>query len=195
MLAGCISSDINTKNVAQPLRRALIRNGASFRRAEVEGVDAERQVVTADGREFPYDHLIVALGAEPAYFGIPGVQEYAISIKGIGAAEEIRNRAIERYEETTLSLGEVPDSHLSFVVIGGATGVEVAAELHGLVHDILAPDYPNIDPHRVRIILVDSNEQILKELDPALQQSAFWPNADRYENPLVREHPLPDADR
>ena len=42
MLAGCISNDIDTKNVAQPLRRALIRDGASCRRAEVEGVDVER---------------------------------------------------------------------------------------------------------------------------------------------------------
>src|SRR3712207_7733951 len=52
----------------------------------------------------------------------------------------------------------------SFVVIGGgATGVEVASELHELVHEILAPDYPNINPRRVRIVLVDRNEQILKE--------------------------------
>lgn len=111
--------------------KVLIRDGASFRRAEVESVDAERQRVIADGREFPYDHLIVALGAELAYFGIPGVQEHAINIKGIAASEEIRNRVIERYEESTLSCGEVPDSHPSFVVIGGgATGVEIAAELH-----------------------------------------------------------------
>jgi NADH dehydrogenase len=178
MLAGCISSDIDTKNVAQPLRRALIRDGASFRRAEVESVDTERQYVVADGREFPYDHLIVVLGAEPAYFGIPGVQEHAISIRGIGAAEKIRNRVIECYEEATMARGDVPDSHLSFVVIGGATGVEVAAELHALVHDILASDYPNINPHRVKIVLVDSNEQILKELDPALRRTARKKLAD-----------------
>jgi len=179
MLAGCISSDIDTKNVAQPLRRALIRDGASFRRAEVESINLEKQCVTAGGREFPYDHLIVALGAEPAYFGIPGVQEHAISIRGIGAAEEIRNRVIERYEEATLARGQVPDSHLTFVVIGGgATGVEVASELHALVHDILAPDYPNINPHRVKIVLVDSNEQVLKELDPALRRTARKKLAD-----------------
>jgi NADH dehydrogenase len=179
MLAGVISSDIDTKNVAQPLRRALIRDGASFRRAEVEGVHLEKQCVTADGREFPYEHLIVALGAEPAYFGIPGVEEHAISIRGIGAAEEIRNRVIERYEQTTLARGQVSDACLTFVVIGGgATGVEVASELHGLVHDILAPDYPNINPHRVKIILVDSNKQILKELDPALRRTARKKLAD-----------------
>jgi NADH dehydrogenase len=179
MLAGAISSDIDTKNVAQPLRRALIREGASFRRAEVEGVNREKQLVTADGKEFPYEHLIVALGAEPAYFGIPGVEEHAISMKGIATAEKIRNRVIERYEETTLAGGDVPDSKLTFVIIGGgATGVETASELHELVHEVLTPDYPNIDPHRVRIVLVDRNEQILKELDPALRRTARKKLAD-----------------
>ena len=43
MLAGVISSDIETKNVAQPLRRSLIDHGASFRRATVEEVDLERK--------------------------------------------------------------------------------------------------------------------------------------------------------
>ncbi|MDP8948953.1 MAG: NAD(P)/FAD-dependent oxidoreductase [Actinomycetota bacterium] len=179
MLAGAVSSDIDTKNVAQPLRRALIRDGASFRRAEVKGIDLEKQCVTADDREFPYEHLIVALGGEPAYFGIPGVEEHAISMKGIATAEKIRNQVIERYEETSLARGEVPDSKLTFTVIGGgATGVETASELHELVHNVLAPDYPNINPHRVRIVLVDRNEEILKELDPALRRTARKKLAD-----------------
>jgi NADH:ubiquinone reductase (H+-translocating) len=178
MLAGIISSDVQTHNVAQPLRRALIRLGASFRRADLDTVDPERRIVTAAGREFPYEHLILALGAEPAYFGIPGVEEHCISIRGIDAGERICNRVIERYEETTLE-GDVPDSKLTFVVIGGgATGVEVASELHSLVHDLLVPDYPNISPHRVKIILVDANPEVLKELDPALRRVARKKLAD-----------------
>jgi NADH:ubiquinone reductase (H+-translocating) len=178
MLAGIISSDVQTHNVAQPLRRALIRLGASFRRADLDTVDLERRIVTAAGREFPYEHLILALGAEPAYFGIPGVEEHCISIRGIDAGERICNRVIERYEETTLE-GDVQDSKLTFVVIGGgATGVEVASELHSLVHDLLVPDYPNISPHRVKIILVDANPEILKELDPALRRVARKKLAD-----------------
>lgn len=173
MLASVISSDVETRNVAQPLRRALIRLGASFRRADLEAVDPERRVVTAGGKEFPYEHLILALGAEPAYFNIPGVEEHCISIRGIGAGEEITNRVIERYEETTMAGGDVPDAKLTFVVIGGgATGVEIAAELHSLVRDLIVPDYPNIDPNRVRIVLVDGNPEILKELDPALRRVA-----------------------
>jgi NADH:ubiquinone reductase (H+-translocating) len=178
MLASVISSDVQTQNVAQPLRRALIRLGASFRRAELDGADPEKRMVTAGGMEFPYEHLVLALGAEPAYFGIPGVEEHCISIRGIDAGERICNRVIERYEETTLE-GEVSESRLTFVVIGGgATGVEVASELHSLVHDLLVPDYPNIDPHRVHIILVDANKEILKELDPALRRVARKKLAD-----------------
>ena len=173
MLASVIGGDVETHNVAQPLRRSLIRLGASFRRAALEGVDPDKQVVRAAGREFPYDQLVISLGAEPSYFDIPGVEEHAISIKGIGAGEEITDRVIERYEETTLAGGEVPDSKLTFVVIGGgSTGVEVAAELHNLLQELLVPDYPNIDPHRPKIILVDANKEVLKELDPALRRVA-----------------------
>jgi NADH dehydrogenase len=173
MLASVIGGDVETHNVAQPLRRTLIRLGASFRRADLESVDTERQVVMAAGKEFPYDHLVLSLGAQPAYFGIPGVEEHAISIRGIGAGEEICDRVIERYEETTLAGGDVPDSKLTFVIIGGgSTGVEVAAELHNLLQELLVPDYPNIDPDRAKIILVDANKEILKELDPALRRVA-----------------------
>lgn len=184
MLAGVISSDIQTQNVAQPLRRSLIEAGASFRRATVEDIDVEQRVVRAIGEEdeeieVPYDHLIMALGGEPAYFGIPGVEDHALSMKGIHTAEDIRNRVIERFEETTLARGEVPRSKLTFVIIGGgATGVETASELHGLIHDTLSPDYPNINPNHVRIVLIDRNSQILKELDPALRRTARKKLAD-----------------
>ena len=173
MLASVIGGDVETHNVAQPLRRTLIRLGASFRRAGLEGVDPQKQVVRAGGKEFPYDQLVISLGAQPSYFGIPGVEEHAISIKGIGAGEEITDRVIERYEETTLAGGDVPDSKLTFVVIGGgSTGVEVAAELHNLLQELLVPDYPNINPDRPKIILIDANKEVLKELDPALRRVA-----------------------
>src|SRR3712207_9460860 len=58
MVPGIVSSDIDARNVAQPLRRALITAGASFRRAEIRSVDYDNKTVKADGRvEFPFDHL------------------------------------------------------------------------------------------------------------------------------------------
>src|SRR5215211_422499 len=174
MVPGIVSSDIDARNVAQPLRRALITAGASFRRAEGKKLDLERKVVAADGGiEFPYDHVVISLGGLPNFFGIPGVEEHSLTMRGVEDAERIRNRVIERFEEVSLIRGEVPESKLTFVVIGGgATGVEVASEIHTLVHENLAPDYPNIDPYRVRIYLIEALPNILPELDPALRRAA-----------------------
>ncbi len=173
MVPGIVSSDIGARNIAQPLRRTLIRLGASFRRAEVESVDFEKKSVRADDHEFTYDQLVLALGAQPSFFGIPGVEEHAIPMRGITDAVKIRDRVIERFEEATLEDGEVPESKLTFVVIGaGATGVETAAQLHVLIHEILGPEYPSINANRFRVFLVDALPNILPELDPGLRRVA-----------------------
>ena len=173
MVAGTISSDIDSINVAQPLRRSLIQAGTSFRRAELKSVDYENKTVTLDGGiRLPYDHLVLSLGAQPNFFGILGVEEHCLTMKSIGDAEKIRNRVIERFEDATLN-GDVPDSRLTFVVIGGgSTGVETAAELHELITLALAPDYPNISLDRVKIMLLNRGPEILTELDPALRKAA-----------------------
>jgi NADH:ubiquinone reductase (H+-translocating) len=174
MVASIVSSETESRNVAQPLRRALITAGASFRRAELKGIDHERKVIKADGEvEFPYDQLVISIGGQANFFGIPGVEEHALTMRGIEDAERVRNRVIERFEEVSLMRGEIPESKLTFVVIGGgATGVETASEIHTLVHEALAPDYPNIDPYRVRIYLLEALDHILPELDPALRRTA-----------------------
>ena len=174
MVPGIIGSEVDIGNVAQPLRRHLIEAGASFRRAELKDVDFGRKIVIADdGKEFPYDHLVLALGSQPNFFGIPGVEEHGLALGGLADALRIRNRVIERFEQVTLAPGELPDPRLTFVVIGGgSTGVETAAEIHALVHEALAPDYPNIDVDEVRIFLLEAGPEILRELDPALRRAA-----------------------
>jgi NADH dehydrogenase len=181
MVPGIIGSEVDIGNIAQPLRRPLIEAGASFRRAELKGVDFERKFVIADGgKEFPYDHLILALGSQPNFFGVPGVKEHSLALGRLADALRIRNRVIERFEQAILDPGELPDSRLTFVVIGGgATGIETAAEIHALVHEALAPDYPNIDVDEVRIFVIEAGQEILGELDPALRRAASMELAAR----------------
>ena len=168
-----IGSEVDIESVAQALRRALIQAGASFRRAELKSINFARRCVVADDQEFPYDHVVLAIGGQPNFFGIPGVEEHSLTMKGLGDALRIRDRVIECFEEVTLARGDVSDSKLTFVVIGGgATGVEVASQIHALVHEALAPDYPNIDMNRVRITLLEAGPDILQELDPALRRAA-----------------------
>src|SRR5215208_2484127 len=52
------------------------------------GIDAERKVAKADGDlEFPYDQLIISLGGQPNFFGIPGVEEHSLTMRGVEDAE------------------------------------------------------------------------------------------------------------
>jgi NADH dehydrogenase len=163
MVPGIIGSEVDIGNIAQPLRRPLIEVGASFRRAELKGVDFERKIVIADGgKEFPYDHLILALGSQPNFFGVPGVKEHSLALGGLADALRIRNRVIERFEQATLDPGQLPDPRLTFVVIGGGTtGVETAAEIHALVNEALAPDFPDIDVDEVRIFVIEGGRRYL----------------------------------
>jgi NADH:ubiquinone reductase (H+-translocating) len=181
MVPGIIGSEVDIGNIAQPLRRPLIEAGASFRRTELKDVDFERKIVVAEGgKEFPYDHLILALGSQPNFFGVPGVKEHSLALGGLADALKIRNRVIERFEQATLEPGELPDPRLTFVVIGGgATGVETAAEIHALVHEALTPDFPNIDIDEVRIFVIEAGQEILGELDPALRRVASMELAAR----------------
>jgi NADH:ubiquinone reductase (H+-translocating) len=181
MVPGIIGSEVDIGNVAQPLRRPLIEAGASFRRAEVNGVDFEKKIVIAEGgKEFPYDHLILALGSQPNFFGVRGVEEHGLALGGLADALRIHNRVIERFEEATLDPGELPDPRLTFVIIGGgSTGVETAAEIHALISEALAPDFPNIDVDEVRIFVIEAGQEILGELDPALRRAASMELAAR----------------
>src|SRR5918912_1849887 len=106
MVPGIIGSEVDIGNIAQPLRRPLIEAGANFRRAELKGVDFERKIVIADGgKEFPYDHLILALGSQPNFFGVPGVMEHCLALGGLADALRIHNRVIERFEQAALDPG------------------------------------------------------------------------------------------
>jgi NADH dehydrogenase len=137
-------------------------------------MDFGRKTVIADGgKEFPYDHVVLALGSQPNFFGVPGVKEHGLALGGLADALRIRNQVIERFEQVTLDPGKIPDPRLTFVVIGGGTtGVETAAEIHALVYEALAPDYPNINVEEVRIFVLEAGQEILRELDPSLRRVA-----------------------
>ncbi|MEO8622889.1 MAG: FAD-dependent oxidoreductase, partial [bacterium] len=79
-------------DITAPIRWLLRRQrNATVLMTEVERVDTERRVVIAEGaREFPYDYLIVASGAQHAYFGHPEWEPIAPGLKSIDDALELR---------------------------------------------------------------------------------------------------------
>jgi NADH dehydrogenase len=96
-----------------------------------------------------------------------------VDLKGLRDALRVRNQVIDSFEEAERLGAEAPDSLLTFVVVGGGpTGVEAAADTNDLIFDVLEGDYPNVDFDRVRVVLVNSGDRILKGIDPSLAHAA-----------------------
>lgn len=169
-----ISSNIEVRHVAHSIRRILRPLGVEFFQAEVEGVDFEAREVRSNIGAFPYNYLILAPGSRTAFFDTPGAQKHAIDLKGLREALKVRNHIIDRIEEAERLRGRFSDDLLTFVFIGGGpTGVEGLVYSHELIFDVLKPDYPNVDFDRVRLVLVNAGERILKGIDPSLANAAI----------------------
>jgi NADH:ubiquinone reductase (H+-translocating) len=173
MVPSAIPRNVEVRHVAHSLRRIVAPLGAEFFQGEVVGVDFEAREVRTDEGNFPYDYLILAPGSRTAFFGTSGAREHAIDLKGLREALRVRNTVIDRFEEAERLQGDFGDDLLTFVFVGGGpTGVEGAADTHDLIFGVLKDDYPKVDFGRVRLILVNSGEHILKGLDPSLANAA-----------------------
>jgi NADH dehydrogenase len=181
MLAEVAGSSLEPSHISTPLRSSLRRT--EFIRSVVTGVDLEKRVVilqnaaTADGafsrREVPYDQLVFALGSLSNYLGLANIEKCAYNFKSLLDAIRIRNHVIEMFERADLlSDSSLRSPLLTFVIAGGGfAGVELAGALNDFAHGIL-PDYPNIQPNELRVVLVHSRDRILPELSESLARYA-----------------------
>ena len=173
MVPSIIPSNAEVRHVAHSLRRVLRPLGVEYFQDGATDVDFEAQRVKAGDRDYPYDYLILAPGSRTTFFGTPGAAENAMDIKGLRDALRVRNHVIDRFEEAEHLGDRVADDLLTFVIVGGGpTGVEAAADTHDLIFDVLKDDYPNVDFDRVRVVLVNAGDHILKGLDSALVNAA-----------------------
>src|SRR5918992_640206 len=170
MVPSAISGNVEVGHVARSIRRIVQPLGAEFFQAEATEVDFEAREVKTTRGAFPYDYLVLAPGSRTAYFDTPGARENSVDLKGLRDALQVRNRVIDSFEEAE-RLGD--GALLTFVFVGaGPTGVEAAADTHDLIFDVLEGDYPNVNFGRVCLILINSGERILKEIDPSLAHAA-----------------------
>src|SRR5215831_4419614 len=183
MLHEVAASDLDITNIVSPVRK-LVSN-VDFFDGDVERVDLKARTVTVshgDGHthELPYDHLVLAPGSVTNFFGLPGLEERAITMKSLGDAITLRNLLIQQLEEAETECGAPHRDHiLTFVVAGaGFAGVETIAGMNDFVHRAL-PFYPHISRAKVRMVLVHPGEVILPELSEKLGRYAERKLADR----------------
>ena len=172
MLHEVAASDLDITHIVSPIRTLLKRCTVFI--GDVESVDlAGKRIRVVHGfdrhsHELAYDHLVVGLGSITNFYGLPGLEQRALTMKTLGDAIHLRNRVIATLEEAATECQADADGLLTFVVAGGGfAGVETIAGLNDFVRDALR-FYPRIRPERVRMVLVHSGPVILPELGEKL---------------------------
>ena len=172
MLHEVATSDLDLTTIVHPARKTLRR--VHFFAGEVEQVDIEqRRIVVSHGFDhhrhtLEFDFLILGLGSVTNLYGVPGLQEYALTMKTLGDAMRLRNHLIAHLEEAESDCCKVKEPLLTFVVGGGGfAGVETVAGINDFVRSALR-SYPHLTEDMLRIILVHSGPIILPELDKKL---------------------------
>ncbi len=172
------SGSIQPKHIVFPLRALLKRT--KVRQAEVKSIDLNKRLVIAahcgacGDEAFPFDQIVLASGSVSNFFGLPGVGENALTIKGLADATALHAQVIDRLEHADLqSDPEVRRRLLTFAVAGGGfAGVETLAELNDFVRGA-SKHYPNVAVEDVRMVLIHSGTRILPEVSESLSGYAL----------------------
>jgi NADH dehydrogenase len=183
---------LNPGDVAYPAGGFVRRYEAVFRRGELAAIDpASRRIKLADGRDFGYDYLIVAAGVTTAFYGVEGAADNTFGLYTRTDAIVLRDHLMAGFERLSEEDG---DLHVT-VVGGGATGVELVGTLAELRRTVLASTFPDVDPARVRVQLIEMSATswaVPREAARVRQGPAGGPRRRRAAgHPHQRGHPGP----
>jgi NADH dehydrogenase len=158
----------------------------SFRLGELTGIDREkRQIQVApfydDSGELVtpqqtihYDTLIISIGSLTNDFGTPGVEQYAQRLESLADAKHFHLRLINACLRAQVQTQPLAPHQLQVVIIGaGATGVELAAELHRTTRAIISFGMDRVDPEKdLKVILIEAAPKILPALSNRISNAA-----------------------
>lgn len=146
----------------------------NFFAGEVKRVNlAERKVVVAHGFDhhehtLEYDYLVLGLGSTTNFYGLPGLEDRALTMKSLSDAMRLRNHLIAHLEEADSECCQVKNPLITFVVAGGGfAGVETIVGINDFVRRALR-SYPNLREDMIRVVLVHPGKFILPELGEKL---------------------------
>jgi NADH dehydrogenase len=157
-----------------------------YRTGEMIGLDRSRRevlvgpVIEENGTEvtpargYPYDTLVLAVGSLTNDFGTPGVAEHAICLETPDQAARFHRRLVNACLRAQNQNEPLRPRQLQVAIIGaGATGVELAAELHKSTRELVAFGLDRIDPDRdITLHLIEAADRILPALPPRIAKAA-----------------------
>jgi len=136
-------------------------------------VDEDGDTVTPE-QAVPYDTLVIAVGSRTNDFGTPGAREFAISLDDPGEAERFHRRLVNAYIRAQTQAEPLRHAQLQVAIIGaGATGVELAAELHNTTRTLVSYGLDRIDVDKdIQLVLIEAADRVLPALPKRIADAA-----------------------
>ncbi len=147
---------------------------AASNQLTVGAVHAGDEVLLPE-RRIAYASLVLAIGSTANYFGVPGAAEHTIALNATEDAERFRLTLLRLLTLASIRQPGAKAGGVDIVIIGGgATGVELAAELREASAAYTTYDFPSLDPRRdVRITLLEGAPRILAPLPEKVSSAAL----------------------
>ena len=144
------------------------------RRVTIAPIYDERGQILINAHEIRYDYLVLAVGAVANDFGIEGVREHCLFLDDRNQADRFRQRLLDHC--LRVSRGQVNDPKADLrveiaIVGGGATGVELAAELYNAAAGLRHYGLETFDESRLRVTLVEAGPRLLPALPEQLAEA------------------------
>jgi NADH dehydrogenase len=135
-------------------------------------LDDEGQQVTPQ-RVFGYDTLVIAVGSQSNDFGTPGVAEHAIKLETADDALRFHARVVNACIRAHAQATPLRPEQLHVAIIGaGATGVELAAELHRTTREVVAYGLDRVDADKdIQVSLIEAAPRVLPALPERLSKA------------------------
>ncbi|MBW7456475.1 NAD(P)/FAD-dependent oxidoreductase, partial [Paenibacillus sepulcri] len=152
------AGNVEEKAVALPLEKLLKGKQINVKVGTVQKIDvAGRSVKLEGGESYRYDSLVLALGSETNYFGIPGLQENSLTLKSVQDANRVYAHVEDRIREYSKTKNK---ADATFVIGGGGlTGVELVGELADELPGICRKN--GVDFADISLYLVEAMPSIL----------------------------------
>lgn len=169
------TASLAAPDIARSLRGVLHKaRNVTVLLDRITEIRPRKREVRSAHTSYPYDFLVLATGADTSFFGNDQWRRNTIGLKSLEDAQTIRRRVLTALEDAERSGDEMERRRLMTIVIVGAgpTGVELAGAFSDLVRRALKSDYRRIDPRKLRILLVQSGDRILKPYAPELSAYA-----------------------
>jgi NADH dehydrogenase len=172
---------IEADSIAFPLRRIFTgQKNFAFNLADVQKINPEKNTITADIGEIPYDYLVIATGANTNFFGNQQIEHYSMPMKNVSEALNIRSFMLQNLEKAVVEKDPAErEALLTFVVVGGGpTGVELSGALAEMRNHVLCKDYPELCEDDMKVYLIEGKPVVLGSMSPQASASAKEALAD-----------------